>query len=119
MLGHPAFVARDVGSDTQRKTFFAEKRVAAVTGAVRPNFARFGKVDDVLFLVAGPGDVFLAGSERSADGVHARDDAGTFIDFIENTLADTSHNAHVDDDVGRIGELDADFCEAVNRWGPC
>ncbi len=109
VLGHPAFVARDVGSDAQRETFFAEQRVAAVAGAVGPDFTRFGKVDDVLFLVTGPGDVFLAGGKRGADGVHTGHDASAFVDFIENTLADAGHDAHIDDDVRRIGKLNADF----------
>src|SRR5438128_12317746 len=34
VLGHPAFVARDVGSDAQCKTLFSEKRVATVAGTV-------------------------------------------------------------------------------------
>ena len=111
MLGHPAFIARDIGRNTQRETFFAKQGVAAVARAIRPDFARFGKMHDVLFLVAGPGHVFLAGSERHADRMHARHDARAFIDFIKDALADAGHDAHADHDVGGIGELHADFCE--------
>ena len=32
VLGHPAFVAGDVGGDAQREAFLAEQRVAAVAG---------------------------------------------------------------------------------------
>src|SRR5262249_37114467 len=34
VLGHPAFVARDVGSDTQREALFAKQRVATVARTV-------------------------------------------------------------------------------------
>ncbi len=67
-------------------------------------------MDDVLFVVAGPGDVLLAGGERRADGVHAGDDAlDVFVDFGEDRRADAGHDAHVDDDVRRVSELDADL----------
>ena len=75
VLGHPALVARDVGGDAQGEALLAEQRIAAVAGAVGPDLAGLGEVDDVLLVVAGPGDVLLAGRERRADGVHAGDDA--------------------------------------------
>ena len=110
MLGHPAFVAGDVGGDAEGEAFFAEQSVAAVAGAVGPDLAGFGEVDDVLGVVAGPGDVGLAGGERRADGVHARDDAlDVFIDLGEDGSADAGHDAHVDDGVGGVGELHADL----------
>ncbi len=110
VLGHPAFVAGDVGGDAEGEAFFAEERVAAVAAAVGPDLAGFGEVDDVLFVVAGPGDVLLAGCEGCADGVHAGDDAlFVFVDFGEDGGADAGHDAHVDDGVGGVGELDADL----------
>ena len=43
------------------------------------------------------------------DGVHAGDDAlFVLVDLGKDGRADAGHDAHVDDDVGRIGELDAD-----------
>ena len=75
-----------------------------------PAFARFWKMDNVLFLVAGPGDVFLAWSERRTDGMHAGHDARAFVNFIEDPLADASHDAHIHNDVGRVRELYTDFC---------
>ena len=67
VLGHPAFVARDVRGDAQREAFLAQQRVAAVAGTVGPDLARFREMDDVLFLVAGPRHILLAGRERRAD----------------------------------------------------
>ena len=110
VLGHPAFVAGDVGGDAEGEALLAEQRVAAVARAVGPDFAGFGEVDDVLVVVAGPGNVFLAGRERRADGVHAGDDAlDVLVDFGEDGSADAGHDAHVDDGVGGVGELDADL----------
>ena len=110
MLGHPAFVAGDVGGDAEGEALLAEQGVAAVAGAVGPDLAGFGEVDDVLGVVAGPGDVLLAGCERRADGVHAGDDAlVVLVDLGEDGSADAGHDAHVDDGVGGVGELDADL----------
>ena len=100
MLGHPAFVARDVGGDAQGEALLAEQGVAAVAGAVGPDLARLGKVDDVLFVVAGPGNILLARRKRRADGVHAGNDAlVALVDLLEDRQADARHDAHVDDDI--------------------
>ena len=110
VLGHPAFIARDVGGDAQSKTFLAEQRVAAVAGAVRPDLARLGKMNDVFFRVAGPRHVFLAGRKRRAHRVHARNHARiALINFLKYRQADARHDAHVHDDVRRIGKLHADL----------
>ena len=93
VLGQPALVTRDVGGDPQREALLAQKRVAAVAGPERPDFARFGKMDDVLLVVAGPGDVLPAGSKGSADAVHARHDALlTLVDLRINGQADPGHD---------------------------
>src|SRR5579862_5226513 len=47
VLGHPALRAGDVRSDAQGEAFFAEKSVAAVAGADRPDQAFFGKMQNV------------------------------------------------------------------------
>ncbi len=110
VLGHPAFVAGDVGGDAEGEAFFAEERVAAVAAAVGPDLAGLGEVDDVLLVVAGPGDVFLSGCEGRADGVHAGDYALlVLIDLGEDGGSDAGHDAHVDDGVGGVGELHADL----------
>ena len=44
VLGHPAFVPGDVGGDAEGEAFFAKQGVAAVTGAIAPDFARLGEV---------------------------------------------------------------------------
>ena len=54
VLGHPAFVARDVRRDPKREALLAEQRIAAVARAVAPDLARLREVDDVLLRVARP-----------------------------------------------------------------
>ena len=64
MLGHPAFVARDVRSDAQREALLSQQSVAAIARSIRPNLTRLGKMNDVLFVVAGPRNILLAVRER-------------------------------------------------------
>ncbi len=110
VFGHPAFVAGHVGGDAQRETLFAEQRVAAVARAVGPDLARLGKVHDVFFAIAGPRHVLLPLRKRRPDRVHTRHDAFfVLIDLLKHRQADSGHNAHVDDHVGRVGQLHAEL----------
>ncbi len=54
VLGHPALVPGHGGGDAQGEALLAEQGIAAVAGAVAPDLARLGEVDDVFLLVAGP-----------------------------------------------------------------
>ena len=60
VLRHPAFVARDVRSNAQRKALLAQQRIAAVARSVRPDLARLREMHDVLRLVARPRHILLA-----------------------------------------------------------
>ena len=94
----------------RREALLAEQRVAAVARAVRPDLARLREVDDVLLVVARPGHILLPGRERRADAVHAGHDAlHVLVDLLEDRQADARHDPHVDDDVGRVGQLHADL----------
>ena len=111
VLGHPAFVARDVRGDAQREALLAEQRVAAVAGAVRPDLARLREMNDVLFLIAGPRHVLLPGLERRAHACACRGRRASSSLSIssKDRQADARHDAHVHHDVGRIGQLHADL----------
>src|SRR6185295_16511612 len=110
VFGHPALVARDVGSDAQRETLLAEQSVAAITRTVRPNLARLRKMDDVLFFVARPRHISLSGSQRSADRMHARYyTLSVLIDLRVDGPADARHDAHVHYHVRRVGKLHANL----------
>ena len=65
VLGHPPLVPGNVGGNAKGETFFAKQGVAAVTGTIAPDFARFGEVDDVFVGVAWPRDILLTSLERS------------------------------------------------------
>jgi hypothetical protein len=66
VLGHPSFVPGNVRGNAKGETFFAEQGVAAVTGAIAPDFACFGEVDDVFVDVARPRDILLTSLEWSS-----------------------------------------------------
>ena len=46
VLGHPALLSREIRTDAQRETFFAQQDVAAVTGADRDNRVVLRKMTD-------------------------------------------------------------------------
>ncbi len=99
------------------KHFLPSSGVAPVAGAVGPDLPRLREVDDVLLPVAGPGYVLLSRRERGADGVHARHDAlSVVVDLREDGQTDAGHDAHVDDDVRRVGELHADLRHGRADW---
>ena len=62
----------------------------------------------LLSALHGHGDVGLAGRERRAHRVQAGHE-GAVAERLQDALAHARHDAHVRDDVGRVGELDADL----------
>ncbi len=61
-------------------------------------------------LLQGHDTSLCAGGQRRAHAMDARHHALlAFVDFLEHALADAGHDAHADDDVGRIGQLHADL----------
>ena len=61
-----------------------------------------------LRLVARPRHVRDAVGQRLADRVQAGDELALCAEHVQRALAHPRHHAHVDDDVGRVGQLDAD-----------
>ncbi|CAB4936438.1 unannotated protein [freshwater metagenome] len=116
VLGEPALVARHRRCDPEREALLAEQRVAAVAGSVGPDFAGLRKVNDVLLGVARPADIVASSTigidERVADRVHGRNEITVIADLVESRLAHAGHDAHVHDDVGRVGDLDAELRDA-------
>ena len=108
VLGEPPFIATEDGGDAEGQTLFSEEGVAAVAAAKRPDGALFGEMDDdAVGGIAGPGNVGLAGFEGDADRMDAGNE-GVF-EVVESGGAHAGHELHVEDDVGRVGDLDADF----------
>ncbi len=111
VLGHPALAPGHGRGDAQREALLAEQGVAAVAGAERPDQVLVREVGDVLLLHrrAGPGNVLLAGLERRTDRVQAGHELALFAQRLDDLLADAGHDVHVADDVGAVGDLDADL----------
>ena len=108
VLGQPALFAAHVGGDAQREALLAEQRVAAIAGAVAPDFFRLGVMHDVLRGVARPSAVGRAGPQRSTHAVHARHKMTVRAQHLEHRLAHARHDLHVDHDIRAVGQLDAD-----------
>ena len=111
VLGEPALVARHARCDAQREALLAEQRVAAVAGAERPD-RRASSGKWTMYLCSG-----LHGQATSfwpgASGAPTECMHGTNSPSSPSTsstaLAHARHDPHVDDDVGRVGDLDADL----------
>ena len=110
MLGQPALVAGHHRGDAQREALLAQQRVAAVAGAVGPDLALSGKWT-MYFVVGCTATARLLRPARAA----CRPSAGTARtrrrspSASSTRLAHAGHDPHVDDDVGRVGELHADL----------
>src|SRR2546430_14860373 len=91
-------------------TFLTQQCVSAITGTVGQDLASFREVTDVLLpLVARPGGILLIGRERRTNRVQAAYEFGVFSENIENVGTHAGHDVHVDHDVRRVGDLDADL----------
>ena len=106
---HPAIAASHGRSNTESKALLAEQGVATVAGAEGPDFVGLGEVRDVLFVVARPVVINLALFERNAHGVNGGNPGCTFSDEVHCSRAHAGHDAHVADNVGGVGDLDAEL----------
>jgi len=98
MLGHPAFLPALIGSDAQCKTLFAQQNVSAVAGIDGDNGVVLREVADItLFRI----DIALA--MQRANPVIA------ITQNIEHLLANAGHDRHVQNNINRISDLDADL----------
>ncbi len=61
-----------------------------------------------LVWLQGQGTSFWPGSQRRADGVQARDEVGVVAHGLEDLRTHPGHDPHGGDDVGGIGDLDAE-----------
>ena len=62
-----------------------------------------------VFRVTGPADVFDAGLERHADRVDAGNEEVVLFDVAEDFRRHARHDAHRNDDVGRVRDFNAVF----------
>ena len=108
VLGEPALLAGEIGSDAESKALLAEESISSVAGTERPDRAFFREVDDVgVVRVARPFHVFDARLERHTDGVDARNEEVVLFDVAEHFRGNASHDAHGDDDVRGVRDFNA------------
>ena len=108
MLGQPALIAGHDRGDAQGIALLAQEGVAAIARAVGPDLPALGEVDDVFGLVAGPGDILLAGGQRRAERVDSRHKKAVLSHLVEGGFAHPGHDAHGYGYVGAVGDLDAE-----------
>ena len=96
MLSHPAFLSAEVGCNAERKALLAEPNVSAVARVDRPDGVVLREVADIAVLLI---EVSLC--------VQTLDEVGTVAEGFENVVADSRHNQHVEDDIDRVGQLNA------------
>ena len=107
VLCQPALVARHARRDPEREALLSQQRIAAVAAPEGPDATLFREMRDVGVLgVARPGDVLVPGAERDADGVEAGHEVAVVAQRLERRTSHPGHDAHVDDDVGRVRDLD-------------
>ena len=110
MLGHPALVAGHRRGDAQRVALLAEQGVAAVARAVAPDRAVSGKWAMYLVSLHGHATSAWPSVERGADRVQALDEAGVRAPRWRRSTGVPMRAMilHRDDDVGGVGDLDAE-----------
>ena len=101
--------ATHCGRNAQRETLLAQQGVSAIARAVRPDFARFGEMHNVFRFVAGPNHVFLPCCHGCANGMNTGHELPICAKNVIHLLAHARHHAHVDDNVGGVGQLDANL----------
>ena len=110
VFGQPAAIARHRRSDTQRKALLAKQRIATVARTVRPDFTGFGIMDDVFGRrIARPFRILLTRLFRRTNRMHARHIFAIGPKDREHVFAHARHDAHIDNDISRIGDLDTDL----------
>ena len=100
VLREPALVLRSIARDPQREALLSEQRVSAVSGSDRPDGVVLREVRDVAALRIAVGDRV----KSAVEVVRTREP-------VERDLAHPGHDPHVQDDVDRVRELDAEHRE--------
>ena len=96
MFRHPSFFSAEVGRDAERKALLAEQDVSAVAGVDRPDGVVLREMADVAVLLV---ELRLR--------VKTLDETGVVAERVENVVPHAGHNQHIQNDVDRVGQLDA------------
>ena len=85
MFSHPALIFALVGSNSERKAFFAQQNVSAVTGVNGTNHILFGEMNDITFF----------GIDISLCMQAAYKVVGSIAQLDKSLFAHTGHNIHI------------------------
>ena len=96
MLGHPVLFPAQVGGNTQGKALFTQQHVAAVAGVDGHNGVVLGELDNIAFL-----------GVQIRLGMEALDKIAIGAQGFQHGVADTGHDVHGNDNIDRVGDLDA------------
>ena len=108
MLGEPALGLAEVAADAQREALLAEEDIAAVAGADAPDRVVLREVADVAAL--------RVAIERRVQAAVEVVDVLARVEHLEGLAAHARHDAHVEDDVDAVGQLEADLRELRALW---
>src|SRR5690242_13201381 len=95
VLGEPAFGARLPARNAQRVALLAEQRIAAVS--------RAEALDGELFRIVHDESTVRIQLTRRVKSAH---EFAVPRDTLESTATHASHDGHVEDDIGAVGDLD-------------
>mmetsp|Transcript_5699 Transcript_5699/g.16963 ORF Transcript_5699/g.16963 Transcript_5699/m.16963 type:complete len:236 (-) Transcript_5699:96-803(-) len=110
MFRQPALLSAHVRGNTQREALLAKEGVATVPGSVREDRRLLRKVADVFVLgITGPWYVLSSVAQGVAHRVQAGQEVQLLAQLVQHLLAHTCHDVHVDHDVCRVRDLDADL----------
>ena len=101
MLSHPAFVLTLVRSDAQCKAFFTQQNVAAVCGVDGPDGVVLWEMNDISFIL-----IYVCFGVQTSYKV-----IGLVAQILKRLCAHSGHDIHIQHNIDRIGQLNADFGE--------
>ena len=107
MFREPALVPGHDRRDTQGVALLAEQGITTVTRPERPDLAGFREVSDVFRGVTRPRNVGGTVLQRSAQRMNRGNKEAVLAELFEGGSSHTSHRAHRNDDVRRVGDFDA------------
>ena len=107
MFGKPALVPAHGGCDAQGQALLPGQGISSVSAAQGPDSPFFEEVDDIFFFrMAGPRHIGHACFQGHAHRVQALHEL-PFAQGLECRRPHAGHDAHVRDDIGGIGYLNA------------
>ena len=100
MLSHPALFPALIRSDSESEALLAEKNVSTVSRVYGNNCVILRELADISLF-----GIDITFCMETANPIVA------VTEYIENFLADTGHDSHVENNIDRVGKLNTDLCK--------